>query len=396
MDVSDPSWAPYWPNYKMLKKLIKELPSLVPLEDGFGKSNVKASASVLKPSVLKPSQNTSVNKVDKNPVKPAEVIENHCSEQKGLTSTHEPKSSVSKKKHQSKQPKVKKKKNIMHLHADLMSRSVGEKTFFRLLFEELGKTKKFFDQAQKEFSIREERLQVGVKIVKKPHPFMLDGKWSCLAKSVYNLYKDLLLLETYAIMSYCSFSKILKKHDKVTGYETRKAFMENVVNNANFTTYPVIVSMIRRTELLYEEVSENLRSKGKEGLGEDERLFINMIHKLNLQIMHKAEPDCVVKKESNAPQSLGGTKVSPEQLKVPTGCKMINSIRDLVVENEAALVETSSCLSDDLEAKAMKDEETEEKPKSKLAVTNDETNISVKREGSDYDPTNKSKRHRVQ
>eukprot|EP00542_Grammatophora_oceanica_P003486 CAMPEP_0194063804 /NCGR_PEP_ID=MMETSP0009_2-20130614/81304_1 /TAXON_ID=210454 /ORGANISM="Grammatophora oceanica, Strain CCMP 410" /LENGTH=34 /DNA_ID= /DNA_START= /DNA_END= /DNA_ORIENTATION= len=24
VDISDPEWAPYWTNYKMLKKLIKE------------------------------------------------------------------------------------------------------------------------------------------------------------------------------------------------------------------------------------------------------------------------------------------------------------------------------------------------------------------------------------
>jgi len=31
------------------------------------------------------------------------------------------------------------------------------------------------------------------------------------------LYQDLLLLENYAVMNYCGFSKIVKKHDKLTG-----------------------------------------------------------------------------------------------------------------------------------------------------------------------------------
>ena len=77
-----------------------------------------------------------------------------------------------------------------------------------------------------------------------------------LAKSVYRLYTDLLLLETFCIMTYCSFSKILKKHDKVTGFETRAAFMSNIVNKANFTHYTTLQEMIDRCEKLYSEVSE--------------------------------------------------------------------------------------------------------------------------------------------
>lgn len=38
-----------------------------------------------------------------------------------------------------------------------------------------------------------------------------------LMAACVKLYKDLLLLENFAIMNYCGFSKILKKHDKVTG-----------------------------------------------------------------------------------------------------------------------------------------------------------------------------------
>lgn len=38
-----------------------------------------------------------------------------------------------------------------------------------------------------------------------------------LMAACVKLYKDLLLLENFAIMNYCGFSKILKKHDKLTG-----------------------------------------------------------------------------------------------------------------------------------------------------------------------------------
>ena len=119
--------------------------------------------------------------------------------------------------------------------AKVMGKSPGEIAFFKLLHAELKKGSHFFERAQVEFSIREERVREGMDIMKQPNSIMVNEKWSCLAKSIYRLYKDLLLLETFAIMTYCSFSKILKKHDKVTGYKTRNAFMANVVNKVSLS-----------------------------------------------------------------------------------------------------------------------------------------------------------------
>jgi hypothetical protein len=163
-----------------------------------------------------------------------------------------------------------------HSHdAATIGKSPGEVAFFKLLHSEFKKATHFFDRATEEFTIREARVCEGMEIMKQPNSIMVNEKWSLLAKSIYRLYKDLLLLETFAIMTYCSFSKILKKHDKVTGYETRKAFMENIVNKANFTHYPQVLTMISRCEGLYEEVSANLLQEGKHSLYEDERTYNN-------------------------------------------------------------------------------------------------------------------------
>jgi hypothetical protein len=153
----------------------------------------------------------------------------------------------------------------------VLGKSPGEITFFKLLHTEFKKASYFFDRATDEFAIREERVREGMEIMKRPNSIMVNEKWSLMAKSIYRLYKDLLLLETFAIMTYCSFSKILKKHDKVTGYDTKNAFMANIVNRANFTNYPKVLAMIGRCESLYEEVSLNLIREGKEALYEDER-----------------------------------------------------------------------------------------------------------------------------
>jgi hypothetical protein len=221
-----------------------------------------------------------------------------------------------------------------------LGRNPGEKAFFKLLHTELKKASHFFEKAQQEYLIREERVREGLEIMKHPNSILVNEKWSLLARSCYRLYKDLLLLETFAIMTYCSFSKILKKHDKVTGYLTRTAFMENVVNKANFTTYPRLLEMIGRCEQLYEQVSERLVQEGKDVLYEDERLFINMINRLNEQVLN-TEPE-----RNNTRSGVGGISRPPAQIDfVATAAAVaaskgsehadLSALRSLVAENDA-------------------------------------------------------------
>lgn len=168
---------------------------------------------------------------------------------------------------------------------ETLGKSPGEIAFFKLLHTEFKKASHFFDRATEEFAIREERVREGMEIMRRPNSIMVSEKWSVMAKSIYRLYKDLLLLETFAIMTYCSFSKILKKHDKVTGYDTKNAFMANIVNKANFTNYPKVLAMIGRCETLYEEVSLNLLREGKEALYEDERKYSRMVSSMLLLLV---------------------------------------------------------------------------------------------------------------
>jgi len=181
--------------------------------------------------------------------------------------------------------------------------------------------------------------------MKKANSLMVSEKWSLMAKSLYRLYKDLLLLETYAIMTYCSFSKILKKHDKVTRHNTRTAFMANVVNKANFTQYPRVTEMITRCERLYDEVSNSLIQEGKSGLYEDERLFINMVHRLNEQVLGTAHeegaPEAGPRKEQRRTQPsspcLSGplNQATSEQSSARSSLsdQAANALRSLVEEN---------------------------------------------------------------
>ena len=133
--------------------------------------------------------------------------------------------------------------------------------------------------------IRAGRIYEGIEIMKMADANIVKDRWCVMSKSLYRLYRDLLLLETFAIMAYCSFSKNLKKHDKVTGYLTRTAFMKNVVSKANFTNYPNILSMINHCSSIYEKVSAHLLLEGKYRLREEDRLFIDTINKLNEEVL---------------------------------------------------------------------------------------------------------------
>lgn len=256
---------------------------------------------------------------------------------------------------------------------DTIGKSPGEIAFFKLLHAEFKKATHFFDRAQQEYIIREERVRKGMEIMKQPNSIMVGEKWSLLAKSIYRLYKDLLLLETFAIMTYCGFSKILKKHDKVTGYHTRNAFMANIVNKANFTNYPKVLEMIARCEQLYEEVSHQLVQDGKQGLYEDERLFINMIHRLNEQVMENVDEEGVPGRPEPRKKSVARANVPLSSSKESWAT---SSLRQLVDEIDASRLggQVSEC--NDCHAEHASDSDADEGDRKQEAKVSAVTTVS--------------------
>jgi hypothetical protein len=291
----------FWP----LQKLIKELPSLVPSEE---EKNETGHPRIDSPdSSTTPSMGAEQDHGDKTG-EMASVDDNHEDISESLTSQQGNKK-------------------------DELGKNPGEIAFFKLLHAEFKKASYFFDKAQQEFAIREERVREGIEIMKRSNSIMVNDKWPLLAKSIYRLYKDLLLLETFAIMTYCSFSKILKKHDKVTGHDTRIAFMTNVVSQANFTTYPKVLEMISRCESLYADVSERLLQEGKEGLYEDERLFINMISRLNEQTLETSDAPDRGEEYGRRFSHVSLVKSGSSQIKQENNA--LSQIRSMVEENDA-------------------------------------------------------------
>ena len=45
----------------------------------------------------------------------------------------------------------------------------------------------------------------------------------------------------YAHVNYCGFTKITKKHDRMTGYVTQKKYIQKKVNVTSFSTFKLLV-----------------------------------------------------------------------------------------------------------------------------------------------------------
>ncbi len=102
-------------------------------------------------------------------------------------------------------------------HPSVISKSACEVEFFLQLKSELKKTSDFFTSTEQLYTIRKARVWEAFHMLKDAGVVHDKNTWTRLLMACVNFYKDVLLLENFAIMSYCGFSKILKKHDKMTG-----------------------------------------------------------------------------------------------------------------------------------------------------------------------------------
>eukprot|EP01036_Dinobryon_divergens_P025910 gene25910-34503_t len=125
-----------------------------------------------------------------------------------------------------------------------------------------------------------------------------------LKSEMKKFYKDALLLENFAIMNYCGFSKILKKHDKLTGFATREAFMRNVMSQQNFTHYTYVLDLIKDSEKLYAKIQ---KMESVMPLQDEERLFLEAIRDLNHQVGKLQEEE---RDDTKSVVSDGSTKLS--------------------------------------------------------------------------------------
>jgi SPX domain protein involved in polyphosphate accumulation len=125
--------------------------------------------------------------------------------------------------------------------------------FFSELRNQLRKLTCFYVSEEKRYMFRFHQLQAVLTDMKKKNEVdPMDAKRLMLA--FVHFYKECIQLENYAVMNYQGFSKILKKHDKMTGHNTRTKYMRKMVNQSPFANYPQLINMLESTERMFSEI----------------------------------------------------------------------------------------------------------------------------------------------
>ena len=119
--------------------------------------------------------------------------------------------------------------------------------------------------------------------------------------SVVKFYMDLLLLENFAVINYCGFGKILKKHDKVTGYVTKEAYMQRMVNPQEFTHYPRLMRMLRYTEQSYQLLLHTYPTEARSTL-------LSAESRMRLMQLEKVKAHSAAQKQSETSNQTGRDK----------------------------------------------------------------------------------------
>jgi len=135
--------------------------------------------------------------------------------------------------------------------------SPPEVQFFRAVRSELYKSSRFFKAAERVLATRRDGIDEALRQLEaKTCAKDVEAAGKKALSACVSYYRDLLLLENFAIMNYCGFSKILKKHDKRTGAATRAKFMRVCVTPQPFTHYPNLLRMIKEAETLYRSMRD--------------------------------------------------------------------------------------------------------------------------------------------
>ncbi|KAL3673474.1 hypothetical protein V7S43_001184 [Phytophthora oleae] len=139
-----------------------------------------------------------------------------------------------------------------------ISESELEVAFFRDLQAELKKISLFYVAEEKRCSFRYHQLRSVLKHLKKREEIEASEAQRLMFAFVH-FYRECIRLENFAVINYQGFSKILKKHDKMTGYNTRSKYMRRKVNLSTFSSYPALLQILSSTEDMFHEVERDVR-----------------------------------------------------------------------------------------------------------------------------------------
>jgi len=160
--------------------------------------------------------------------------------------------------------------NLTHANAReniFIMKNPDEVHFFKEIKSQLENVSQFFDKKSKE--MREAKI-----ILEREYNFIakkddqIDADVQALLEKIAKYYRELLLFESFGIFNFYGFSKILKKHDRWTGYSTKEKFMGNVVETHAFARQQNLTELLDAAKYLYERTTtlkNNSFKKADEG-----------------------------------------------------------------------------------------------------------------------------------
>ena len=130
---------------------------------------------------------------------------------------------------------------VVKKRADSIVESKYEKIFFSQLKQELHKVTNTFSKLEqqllrklRDFLPKSKKLKSALEQQNAPNT---AEDVSSVIEECAELHFLFVCLESYAVINYAGFTKILKKHDKITGFTTRDKYMLRLVDEKPFAQH---------------------------------------------------------------------------------------------------------------------------------------------------------------
>lgn len=125
-----------------------------------------------------------------------------------------------------------------------------EKNFFLFLRKELTKVSNIFAELERRALTQFLQMLHVIEAARIERKSLVDQHLNSIVQRLTVVHRHLVLLRNFAVLNYCGFTKILKKHDKVTGFQTRDKYMLKMVNEQPFAYHTTLKKAL---EILAEE-----------------------------------------------------------------------------------------------------------------------------------------------
>lgn len=149
--------------------------------------------------------------------------------------------------------------------AERIVNSKEERDFFQTLAKELRKVEQRFLELKTESSRLVSEFDKGSEALAKTQPLTNQdvAKLKELLERCTEAHLYILLAENYAVLNYCGFTKILKKHDKLRKTTTRDRYMSKMVNERDFAKFRDVRTVLERLESSAESLTKLLEREEK-------------------------------------------------------------------------------------------------------------------------------------